>query len=244
MPGWPPSLTTNFPALTTTELSQIARGFEDEWFNIKFDGYRVSAAAFRTLRPGIGLDIQVINAYLRLLQNAYDNEEGNFFIFDAKAFDGNNLNAPEYCEGLRVFDSSMLAIVIPVQTIANSNHLSLIVICPVEHEIYYLDLMARNGENLLTKIREFLRYCFKLENPEGDFEKFFSDWKLCNVLTNAQQLNYADIGVLMCQYVYQLILGYKFNISENINYYRQKMAAELCSGTIILPNISLPARFV
>lgn len=195
---------------------------------VKIDDYNVSAESFRTLRPGEWLDDQVINAYMRLLHNE-GNKMGNIFIFDVnflKSFEGNEYLATEFCEGLEIFDPDMLAVIVPVH--ANSNHWSLIVICPAEHEIFYLDSLAGNGQQLLEKTFKFVRYRFDLENPEDcDPEDFFRDWELCDVNKFPEQRNGVGCGVFLCQYVFQLIVGYDFDINENIEYYRQKIAAEL-----------------
>ncbi|TDG38280.1 hypothetical protein AWZ03_015298, partial [Drosophila navojoa] len=187
----------------------------------------------RTLSGSSWLNDEVINFYMNLLTDRSQRSEGKlpsvyamntFFI--PRLLQGGYGNVKRWTRKVDIFSKD----IIPVPVHVSNVHWCMAIIHMRNKTIRYYDSMGKPNTEVLNALENYL-----LEESLDKRKKPFdtSDFIIENVQNVPHQTNDSDCGVFSCMFAEYITRNKSLTFSqEHMEYFRKKMALEICGGEL------------
>ena len=229
---------------------------EDEWSSgsgedVLVDKYNVALKRkkFRCLRDGTWLNDEVINFYMKILQEYADTSDNvsqtvhihNSFFFSKLCRERGGYtyrNVRRWTRKVSIFDRDV--VFVPINQ--GNTHWTSAAIFIKQKVIRYYDSMAGNGISELRTLRKYLvdEWNDKKERHKLDesTKPVPEDWKLeVTGRSVPQQHNGCDCGVFTCAFAQCVSLGLPFDFSQsNMAHFRRHIGLSIISNGVLVPD--------
>lgn len=122
--------------------------------------------------------------------------------------------------------------IIPVPVHVGNVHWCMAIINMKEKTIKYYDSMGAPNHRVLSELEEYLKQ-ESLDKRKIEFDT--NGWVMENVTDNPRQENGSDCGVFSCMTAEFICRNRPITFNQqHMNYFRQKMVLEICSGNLLL----------
>lgn len=194
-------------------------------------GLKITKDQLNSLNPGVWLNSDIVNFYLKLLMQRCDKLKNLPSIYSFESYFLNALShsfirAKHWIKNINIFTFAI--ILIPVHV--GENHWCLIAVYTEQKLICYYDSMHRTNDSILSKVQTFLERLAKNNNVKLNS----NSWKIEYSKNCPLQNNSDDCGVFCLTIAEHLTRTAPLTFrQEHMSYFRKKIMYEIIMGNIL-----------
>ncbi|XP_037030613.1 sentrin-specific protease 1-like isoform X2 [Bradysia coprophila] len=182
------------------------------------------------------LNDEVINFYMSLLtergelraNDGYPKVYAMNTFFTQRLFQGGHSAVKRWTKKVDLFACD----IIPVPVHVGNVHWCMAIINMKEKTIKYYDSMGAPNHRVLSELEDYLKK-ESLDKRKIEFDT--SGWSKENVTDNPRQENGSDCGVFSCMTAEFICRNRPVSFNQqHMNYFRQRMVLEICTGSLLL----------
>nr|XP_032296271.1 uncharacterized protein LOC6631915 [Drosophila virilis] len=212
--------------------NELVYGRADQVLISKFS-LSITRNDIRTLAGSSWLNDEVINFYMNLLTDRSQRKEGKLpsvyamnTFFVPRLLQGGYSNVKRWTRKVDIFSKD----IIPVPVHVSNVHWCMAIIHMKNKTIRYYDSMGKPNSEVLNALENYLHE-ESLDKRKKPFDT--SDFTIENVQNVPHQTNGSDCGVFSCMFAEYITRNKPLNFSqEHMEYFRKKMALEICGGEL------------
>ncbi|KAH8421262.1 hypothetical protein KR009_007638 [Drosophila setifemur] len=233
----PEEKTSDFIALTEEHLrryNDLIQGPPQQVLVSKFN-LNISRNDIRTLLSGNWLNDEVINFYMNMLTDRSERRAGELpsvyamnTFFVPRLLQNGHGGVKRWTRKVDLFSKD----IIPVPVHCNGVHWCMAIIHMRDRTIRYYDSMGKPNQEVLDALEAYLQ-SESLDKRKQPFDT--SGFQIHSVPNVPQQTNGSDCGVFSCMFAEYVTRDQPLSFSqEQMDYFRKKMALEICGGELWL----------